>query len=191
MDTKMGAADETLTVAEAARRLRDGTLTAAALVERSLERIHARDGALKACVTVMAEEARAAARAADERLRDPARARGASPLCGVPIGVKDLYQTRGVRTTAGSRVLEDYIPDEDAAAVTRLRTAGAALVAKTNTHEFAYGTFTPPTRNPWDLERIPGAAAAAQRRASRRGCFRRRSAATQAARFGFRRRAVA
>ena len=156
MDTKMDAADEALTVAEAARRLRDGTLTAETLVERSLERIHARDGAVKACVTVMADEARAEARAADERLRDPARARGASPLCGIPLGVKDLYQTRGVRTSAGSRVLEDYIPDEDAAAVARLRRAGAALVAKTNTHEFAYGTFTPPTRNPWDLERIPG-----------------------------------
>lgn len=156
MDTNMDAADETLTVAEAGRRLRAGTLTAEALVERSLERIHAHDGSLKACVTVMADEARAAARAADERLRDPARARGASPLCGIPLGVKDLYQTRGVRTSAGSRVLEDYIPDEDAAGVARLRRAGAALVAKTNTHEFAYGTFTPPTRNPWDLERIPG-----------------------------------
>jgi aspartyl-tRNA(Asn)/glutamyl-tRNA(Gln) amidotransferase subunit A len=145
-----------LTVAEAARQLRSGALTATALVERSLERIHALDGALKACITVMEADARAVAQAADARLSDQRTARAASPLCGIPIGVKDLYQTRGVRTTAGSRVLEDYIPDEDAAAVTRLRAAGAALVAKTNTHEFAWGTFTPPTRNPWDLERIPG-----------------------------------
>ena len=145
-----------LTVAEAARQLRDGAVTAAALVERSLERIHALDGALKACVTVMDAEARAAATSADARLRDQREARDASPLMGIPIGVKDLYQTRGVRTTAGSRVLEDYIPEEDAAAVARMREAGAALIAKTNTHEFAYGTFTPPTRNPWDLERIPG-----------------------------------
>lgn len=147
---------EPLTVAEAARRLRSGSLTPEALVERSLERIQALDGELKACVTVMADEARAAAQAAAARLADKSAARGASPLCGIPIGVKDLYLTRGVRTTAGSHVLDDYIPDEDAAAVARLRTAGAALVAKTNTHEFAYGTFTPPTRNPWDLERIPG-----------------------------------
>ncbi|HEX8733505.1 MAG TPA: amidase [Ktedonobacterales bacterium] len=156
MDGETATADEPLTVAEAARRLRDGTLTAGALVERSLERIATLDGALKACVTVMADEARVAARAADERLADPAGKRTASPLCGVPIGVKDLYETRGVRTSAGSRVLEDYIPSADAMAVARLRAAGAALVAKTNTHEFAYGTFTPPTRNPWDRERIPG-----------------------------------
>ena len=145
-----------LTVAEAARQLRGGALIAEALVARSLERIAALDSALKACVTVMADEARAAASAADARLRDQRAARGASPLCGIPIGIKDLYMTRGVRTTAGSRVLDDYIPDEDATAVSRLRQAGAALVAKTNTHEFAYGTFTPPTHNPWDLERIPG-----------------------------------
>jgi len=145
-----------LTVAEAARQLRSGALTAERLVASSLERIAALDGALKACVMVMADEAHAAAQAADARLGDQHEARAASSLCGIPIGVKDLFLTRGVRTTAGSRVLTDYIPDEDATAVTRLRSAGAALVAKTNTHEFAYGTFTPPTRNPWDLERIPG-----------------------------------
>ena len=145
-----------VTVAAAAQLLRSGAVTSAALVERSLERIHALDGALKACVTLMEEDARSAAHAADTRLSDERAARQASPLLGIPIGVKDLYLTRGIRTTAGSRVLEDFVPTEDAAAVTRLREAGAALVAKTNTHEFAYGTFTPPTRNPWDLERIPG-----------------------------------
>ena len=151
--TEMG---EPLTVAEAARQLRSGALTPEALVERSLERIRTLDGELKACVTVMEDGARAAAQAAAARLADKGAARTASALCGIPVGVKDLYLTRGVRTTAGSHVLDDYIPDDDAAAVTRLREAGAALVAKTNTHEFAYGTFTPPTRNPWDLERIPG-----------------------------------
>jgi aspartyl-tRNA(Asn)/glutamyl-tRNA(Gln) amidotransferase subunit A len=156
MSAETSETGEPLTVAEAARQLRSGALTAEALVERSLERIHTLDGALHACVTVMADEARSAARAADAHLSDQRTARAASPLCGIPIGVKDLYLTRGVRTSAGSRVLEDYVPDEDAAAVTRLREAGAALVAKTNTHEFAYGTFTPPTRNPWDVERVPG-----------------------------------
>ncbi|HEX8996952.1 MAG TPA: amidase [Ktedonobacterales bacterium] len=145
-----------LTVAEAARRLREGSLTAQALLEHSLERIHTLDGEVQACVALMEDEARAAAQAADARLADTSTARAASPLLGIPLGVKDLYMTRGVRTAAGSRVLEDFIPDEDAAAVTRLREAGAALVAKTNTHEFAYGSFTPPTRNPWDMERIPG-----------------------------------
>src|SRR5512146_2184036 len=104
----------------------------------------------------MEDSAREEARAADALLGDRRQARRASPLLGVSIGVKDLYLTRGVLTTAGSRVLDDYIPDEDAAAVERLHAAGAVLVAKTNTHEFAYGTFTPPTRNPWDVERVPG-----------------------------------
>jgi len=147
---------EPLTIAEAARQLRSGAVSAEALLERSLERIRAVDGSVQACVTVMVDEGRAAAQAADQRLRAPHAARDASPLCGVPLGVKDLYLTRGVRTTAGSRVLDDYIPDEDATAVARLRQAGAILVAKTNTHEFAYGTFTPPTRNPWDVTRVPG-----------------------------------
>ncbi|MGE5333822.1 MAG: amidase, partial [Nitrososphaerota archaeon] len=73
-----------------------------------------------------------------------------------PIALKDLIATRGVLTTAGSRVLADWIPDEDAAVVTRLAQAGAIALCKTNTHEFAFGTYTPPTRNPWNTERIPG-----------------------------------
>ncbi len=153
---EMAPQGEPLTVAEAARQLRSGALIATALLERSLERIRTLDGTIQACVTVMDAEAESAAREADARLGDAGAAREASPLCGIPVGVKDLFLTRGVRTTAGSRVLADYIPDEDAEAVARLRAAGATLLAKTNTHEFAYGTFTPPTRNPWDTARIPG-----------------------------------
>jgi aspartyl-tRNA(Asn)/glutamyl-tRNA(Gln) amidotransferase subunit A len=70
--------------------------------------------------------------------------------------VKDLYYTRGVKTTAGSKILAAFVPDEDAAVVERLRRAGAIIVGKANTHEFAMNTWTPPTRNPWDLDRIPG-----------------------------------
>jgi aspartyl-tRNA(Asn)/glutamyl-tRNA(Gln) amidotransferase subunit A len=149
-------AEGPLTIARAADALRDGELTAEGLLEAGLARIHALDGELKACVTLMEDSAREEALAADTLLRDQRQARRASPLLGVTIGVKDLYQTRGVLTTAGARVLDDYIPDEDAAAVERMRAAGAILVAKTNTHEFAYGVFTPPTRNPWDLARVPG-----------------------------------
>lgn len=144
------------TIAEAARQLREGVVTAEELLTHSYERIAARDGELHACLALMRETAFAEARAADALLRDERSARRTSALCGIPLGVKDLFLTRGVVTTAGSRVLEDYVPDEDAAAVTRLHKAGAALVAKTHTHEFAYGTFTPPTRNPWDVARIPG-----------------------------------
>lgn len=149
-------AAEPLTIATAAERLRDGSLTAEGLLDAGLARIQALDGQLKACVTLIEAPARAEAQAADALLGDQRQARRASPLLGVTIGVKDLYETRGVLTTAGSRVLDDYIPDRDAAAVERLRAAGSALVAKTNTHEFAYGTFTPPTRNPWDVSRVPG-----------------------------------
>ncbi len=150
------AAEGPLSIARAAEALRDGALTAEGLLDAGLARIHALDGDLKACVTLMEDVAREEARAADALLGDLRQTQRASPLLGITIGVKDLYLTRGVRTTAGSRVLEDYIPDGDATAVERLRAVGAVLVAKTNTHEFAYGVFTPPTRNPWDLERVPG-----------------------------------
>lgn len=154
--TEQEGAHTPSTIAEAARQLRDGTATAESLLASAYNRIAQRDGVLRACVTLMRESAVAEARTADTLLRDEQTARRASPLCGIPLGVKDLYLTKGITTTAGSRVLADYIPDEDASAVTSLRAQGAALVAKTQTHEFAYGTFTPPTRNPWDVERIPG-----------------------------------
>src|SRR5207244_1844459 len=79
-----------------------------------------------------------------------------SPLHGVPIAIKDIIAVKDVRMTAGSKVLTEYVPQEDATVVEQLRRAGAVIVGKTNTHEFAYGTYTPPTRNPWDLTRIPG-----------------------------------
>src|SRR5262249_7544614 len=75
---------------------------------------------------------------------------------GIPLALKDLVATQGIRTTAGSRVLAEHIPDYDAAVAEKLSNAGAVLLGKTNTHEFAYGTFSPPTANPWDLTRVPG-----------------------------------
>ncbi len=133
--------------------LRAGEITSAELVERCLARIEAAEPDLHACVTVMADAARAAASARDEAPRSHQKR---SPLYGIPLGIKDLIATRGVRTTAGSRVLEDWVPDEDATVVTKLVAAGAIPIAKTNTHEFAFGTVTPPTRNPWDTTRVPG-----------------------------------
>jgi aspartyl-tRNA(Asn)/glutamyl-tRNA(Gln) amidotransferase subunit A len=141
------------TLAEAARQLRAGEVTSVALTEACLGRIEQVDGALKACVTVMADTALEQARAADAAL---AAKRVRSPLHGLPLAIKDLFATKGVRTTAGSGVLADWIPDEDATAVTKLAEAGAIALCKTNTHEFAYGTLTPPTRNPWDTTRAPG-----------------------------------
>jgi aspartyl-tRNA(Asn)/glutamyl-tRNA(Gln) amidotransferase subunit A len=141
------------TLAEAARQLRAGEVTSVALTEACLRRIEQVDGALKACVTVMAGAALEQARAADAAFAAK-RARG--PLHGLPLAIKDLFATKGVRTTAGSDVLADWISDEDATAVTKLNAAGAVTLCKTNTHEFAYGTLTPPTRNPWDMTRAPG-----------------------------------
>jgi len=146
------AAAGALTIARARELLAAGAVSSLELTEECLRRIERLEPRLLACVTVMADTARAEARAADA-----ARAAGdARPLLGIPLAIKDLIQTRGVRTTAGSRVLADWLPDADAMVVTKLRDAGAVPLCKTNTHEFAYGTATPPTRNPWDLERVPG-----------------------------------
>ncbi len=141
------------TIAEAARALREGWVTSAGLVERCLGRIEQMEPSLKACVTVMDEAAHERAAEADAVL---ASGRDRRPLLGIPLGIKDLIETKGARTTAGSRVLEDWVPDQDATVVTRLLAAGAIPLCKTNTHEFAFGTMTPPTANPWDLARSPG-----------------------------------
>jgi len=149
-----GGNDMPATIAEAAALLRRGEVSSRELTQACLDTIARVDPLIEACVTVMAEAAMAQARAADETRN--AEDADLGPLFGIPLGIKDLYQTRGVRTTAGSAVLADWVPEEDAAAVTRLAEAGAIALCKTNTHEFAYGTVTPPTRNPWDLERTPG-----------------------------------
>jgi len=142
-----------LSLALAAEEIRSGIVTPGELVAEALERIEERDGAIKAFVTVMRDQAYKDAEQAERELRS-GLTRG--PLHGIPIGVKDIMGVKGVRMTAGSRVLADYSAPEDAAVVELLRKAGAIIIGKTNTHEFAYGTYTPPTRNPWDTTRIPG-----------------------------------
>ncbi len=139
-------------------RIRDGRLSLCALVERFLARIEDLDPKLHAFITVTEESARTAARVAEDALKH-GRDRGL--LHGVPYACKDVFYTKGIRTTGGSRVLEDWIPDHDAGVIERLAEAGAILVGKTNLHEFAYGASgenirfgTPP--NPWDPSRIPG-----------------------------------
>jgi aspartyl-tRNA(Asn)/glutamyl-tRNA(Gln) amidotransferase subunit A len=142
-----------LTLVELLPLLQARTLSATELVTDCLRITDALEPQLQAFVTRTPELALAAARVADD-----ARAAGrrVGPLAGVPVGLKDLYYTAGVRTTAGSRVLADFVPDTDATVWERLREAGAGLAGKTNTHEFAYGTSSPPTRNPWDPTRNPG-----------------------------------
>ncbi len=146
-----------LTIHEASERLNAGDVTAVELTRAVLERILAVDNDVKAYLTLTPEQALDQARAADER-----RAAGEHhPLLGVPLAIKDVLCTQGVPTTAGSRILEDFVPPYDATAVARLKAAGAVLLGKTNTDEFAMGSSTEnsaffTTHNPWDLERVPG-----------------------------------
>src|SRR5258707_7461041 len=140
-------------IQQASEELRSGLITPTELLAETLERIDQLDGEIKAFITVMREQAYKEAEKAEHEQRTGLFR---SPLHGIPIGVKDLIAVKDVRLTAGSKVLADYISHEDATVVELLRKAGAIIIGKTNTHEFAYGTYTPPTRNPWDLSRIPG-----------------------------------
>lgn len=141
------------TIAAAGKALRTGEVSAAQLTEECLAQIAVTERRLRAFVTVTSDAARAAAARADAELR-AGQDRG--PLHGIPLALKDLIATRGVRTAAGSAVLADHVPESDAAVVTLLGQAGAIMLGKTNTHEFAWGVFTPPTRNPWNTAHIPG-----------------------------------
>jgi aspartyl-tRNA(Asn)/glutamyl-tRNA(Gln) amidotransferase subunit A len=140
-------------VRETAARLRSGELSSPELVELVLARIGRTDGEVQAYTTVAADAARRDAEEAERELRS-GRDRG--PLHGLPVSIKDLIDTKGIRTTYGSAIFRNHIPAEDAAVVRRLKDAGAVIVGKTNTHEFALGGVTPPTRNPFDVTRIPG-----------------------------------
>jgi aspartyl-tRNA(Asn)/glutamyl-tRNA(Gln) amidotransferase subunit A len=137
---------------------RRGELTPTAVAEDYLARIGALDGKVGAYLTVMRDQALAAARASELRWR-AGSPRG--PLDGAPLALKDVMCTAGVRTTAGSKMLERFVPPYDATTVERLRAAGVVFLGKTNLDEFAMGSSTEhsafhPTRNPWDLARVPG-----------------------------------
>lgn len=128
------------------------------LFNEAIERIHRLQPKLNSYITITEEEGRKAATEAESEIR---KGQYRGPLHGIPISIKDLFATRGVRTTAGSKVLSQWIPDYDATAVARLRQSGMVLVGKTNMHEFAYGVTNDnphygPARNPWDPTRVPG-----------------------------------
>ena len=154
----------TLTIHEAAALLRSGEISATALVQSVLERIYAVDNTVKAYLALTPELALEAAAQADTRLV-AARREGTldslSPLLGIPLAIKDIITVEGVPLTCGSRILEGYLPPYEATVITRLSDAGAPLLGKTNTDEFAMGSSTEnsayfTTRNPWDLSRVPG-----------------------------------
>jgi aspartyl-tRNA(Asn)/glutamyl-tRNA(Gln) amidotransferase subunit A len=147
-----------LSLREVSDRLADRQLSPVELLNALIDRTTTVEPKVRAYITTMFDSAMEEALAAE---RDIGAGRWRGPLHGVPIALKDNFWTRGVRTTAGSKVLSDFVPAEDGTVVTKLRAAGAVIVGKTNMHEWAIGgTTTNPhygaTHNPWALDRIPG-----------------------------------
>ncbi|WP_165855442.1 Asp-tRNA(Asn)/Glu-tRNA(Gln) amidotransferase subunit GatA [Marinobacter sp. JSM 1782161] len=145
------------TVAELARDLEQGTVSSVELTQHFLDRIRTEDKSTNSFITVTEDEALRDARAADER-----RAQGnATPWTGIPFAHKDIFCTNGVRTTCGSRMLENFVPPYDATVSARFRDAGAVCLGKTNMDEFAMGSSTESsyfgaTVNPWGEQLVPG-----------------------------------
>jgi aspartyl-tRNA(Asn)/glutamyl-tRNA(Gln) amidotransferase subunit A len=146
-----------LTIAEASARIRARSLSPVELTQAYLDRITALDGQLNAYILVMAQQALAEARQAEAEI---ATGGWKGPLHGIPLGIKDIYNTAGTATTGHSALYRDHVPAEDATTVRLLREAGAVILGKTSTWEFAIGGVSfdlpwPPARNPWDTSLDP------------------------------------
>jgi aspartyl-tRNA(Asn)/glutamyl-tRNA(Gln) amidotransferase subunit A len=145
------------TATELGARLRSGDVTSADIVDACLRRMDEVDGRVEAFLTPTPEAAREQAARADDRLRSG----GAPAVAGIPLALKDVLTTNGIRTTCGSRILETYVPPYDCTAWARLSAAGSVLLGKTNCDEFAMGSSNEnsafgPVRNPWNLDTVPG-----------------------------------
>ena len=147
-----------MNISEASSLIHAREISPIELIESHLERIETTEGSLNSFITVLADEA---TESAIKATQDISRGREFGPLHGIPIGLKDLYDTAGTITTVGSQIYKDRIPSSDATVVTKLRKAGAIIIGKLQMHEFALGSTSVnphhgPARNPWDLSRITG-----------------------------------
>lgn len=146
-----------LTIHELRKKLKEGETTSVEITESVFNRINAVEDKIHSFITLMKDSAFEEAQKADKAIQEG----NMGLLTGIPIALKDLLCTKGVRTTCGSHILENFIPPYDSTVVKKLREAGGVFVGKTNMDEFAMGSSTETsyfgiTRNPWDLERIPG-----------------------------------
>ena len=147
-----------LSIEEASRLLRARKISPVELTEAVLRQVNDWNPRVNAFITVLEDAARRHARRAEQALR---RSISASPLYGIPISLKDNIYTKGIRTTAGSKILFDFVPASDSTIASKLARSGAILLGKTNLHEFAYGITSEnphfgPVRNPWDTGRVAG-----------------------------------
>ena len=147
-----------LSIADAAELVAGRQLSPVEIVDAHLRRIDATDGALNSFITLLRDESMAAAREAEGAI---ASGGYIGPLHGLPIGLKDLYYTKGIRTTMGSKIMGEFVPDADAAVTERFHAAGAIVIGKLQMHEFALGATSEnphygPAHNPWDTGRMTG-----------------------------------
>ena len=163
-----------LSASEARRLIGRGDISPTELLEACISRIEAVNPKVNAIVATDLRQARREAKIAENAVL---AGNVLPPLHGLPIGIKDLNATRGLRTTWGSKLFENHVPTEDDALVARLRAAGGIIVGKTNTPEFGSGTATNnlvygPTRNPFDLKRTSGGSSGGRQQLWRQICFR-------------------
>ena len=147
-----------LSAGELSRLIQRKDVSPVEVIDAHLDRIAATDGVLNSFITLLPEQARAAARRAETQIQE---GHYLGPLHGIPVGLKDLFNTGGVRTTSGSRIFDNFVPEQDCTVAARFQQAGAILLGKLNMHQFAYGpTGENPDyghmHNPWDPERITG-----------------------------------
>lgn len=142
-----------LTLTQAANKIQSKEISPVELTQALLDRIEFAEPKVSAFALVTADQALDQAKQAEKEITHGSYK---GPLHGIPIGLKDLYEVAGIPNTASSKVRAKYMPKHDSAVTEKLREAGAVLMGKTHTHEFAYGATTPTTRNPWDTSKVPG-----------------------------------